>query len=293
MLSSSRLKGDDKERYAELAKKLKEFANLHPGELPVGSGMRDCRRSGPADLCACGGTYLGRQEAVQPAFLSVLSSKAPEIDRLRTRVRPAGEPRWPTGLQVRTIRLRRESWRTASGITTSGRAWLLLRAISAAWVGDPATPNCSDWLRREFVEKRLEHQEAAQADRDVEHVPAGFGHREDAAKIDARNRLLWRFPRNRLEGEVIRDSAIYVAGALNAKVGGPSVFPVLPENMPTPRGGWAKKPTADDNYRRSVYIFVRRNTPYPILKALDFPDTDDELRPARQDHYRSAGVCRC
>ena len=40
-----------------------------------------------------------------------------------------------------------------------------------------------------------------------------------------------------------------------------------------PRGGWAKKPTDDDNYRRSVYVFVRRNTPYPILKALDFPDT--------------------
>jgi hypothetical protein len=43
--------------------------------------------------------------------------------------------------------------------------------------------------------------------------------------------------------------------------------------MPMPRGGWAKKPTDDDNYRRSVYVFVRRNTPYPILKALDFPDT--------------------
>ena len=40
-----------------------------------------------------------------------------------------------------------------------------------------------------------------------------------------------------------------------------------------PRGGWAKKPTDDDNYRKSVYVFVRRNTPYPILKALDFPDT--------------------
>ena len=77
----------------------------------------------------------------------------------------------------------------------------------------------------------------------------------------------------RLEGEVIRDAAIQVAGALNTKIGGPSVFPVLPENMPSPRGGWSTKPTADDNYRRSIYIFVRRNTPYPLLKALDFPDT--------------------
>jgi hypothetical protein len=98
-------------------------------------------------------------------------------------------------------------------------------------------------------------------------------HREDAAKIDERNKLLWRFPRNRLEGEVIRDSAIHVAGALNTKIGGPSVFPILPEDMPTPRGGWSKDPGDEDNYRRSVYVFVRRNTPYPLLKALDFPDT--------------------
>ena len=33
-------------------------------------------------------------------------------------------------------------------------------------------------------------------------------------------------------------------------------------------------PSDEENYRRSVYIFVRRNTPYPLLKALDFPDTN-------------------
>ena len=48
---------------------------------------------------------------------------------------------------------------------------------------------------------------------------------------------------------------------------------MLPEGMPTPRGGWDKVEDPADNYRRSVYIFVRRNTPYPILKAFDFPDT--------------------
>src|SRR5205807_3442091 len=84
----------------------------------------------------------------------------------------------------------------------------------------------------------------------------------------------WAFPRHRLEGEVIRDSSLQVAGLLNAKLGGPSVFPDLPENMPSPRGGW-KLSTPDERNRRSVYIFVRRNTRYPMLEAFDMPDTHE------------------
>ena len=86
--------------------------------------------------------------------------------------------------------------------------------------------------------------------------------------------LLWAFPRHRLESEVIRDSSLQVAGMLNAKMGGPSVFPELPEGMPAPRGGW-KLSSADERNRRSVYIFVQRNTRYPMLEAFDMPDTHE------------------
>jgi hypothetical protein len=97
---------------------------------------------------------------------------------------------------------------------------------------------------------------------------------ETASKVDSRNRLLWRFPRQRLEGEVIRDAALAVSGVLNAKVGGPSVMPELPAGMPTPRGGW-KLSDAEERTRRSVYIFVRRNTRYPMLEVFDMPDTHE------------------
>jgi len=98
--------------------------------------------------------------------------------------------------------------------------------------------------------------------------------REDAAETDADNRLLWSFPRERLEGEVIRDSSLAVSGLLNSKTGGPSVFPDLPDGMAAPRGGW-KLSTPDERNRRSVYIFVRRNTRYPMLEAYDMPDTHE------------------
>jgi hypothetical protein len=44
--------------------------------------------------------------------------------------------------------------------------------------------------------------------------------------------------------------------------------------MPAPRGGW-KLSATDERNRRSVYIFVRRNTRYPMLEAYDMPDTHE------------------
>ena len=85
---------------------------------------------------------------------------------------------------------------------------------------------------------------------------------------------MWRFPRERLEGESIRDAALMVSGLLNDKVGGPSVFPELPAGAAKPRGGW-KVSTAEEQNRRSVYIFVRRNARYPMLEAFDMPDTHE------------------
>ena len=96
-------------------------------------------------------------------------------------------------------------------------------------------------------------------------------HREAVAKIDPQNKLLWKFPRQRLDGEVIRDSALAVAGLLNLKMGGPSVFPELPMGMTQPRGGW-KVSAGEEQNRRSVYVFVRRNTRYPMFDSFDMPD---------------------
>jgi hypothetical protein len=41
------------------------------------------------------------------------------------------------------------------------------------------------------------------------------------------------------------------------------------------RGGWRVTEEAGETDRRSIYIFVRRNTRYPILEAFDMPDTHE------------------
>jgi hypothetical protein len=95
-----------------------------------------------------------------------------------------------------------------------------------------------------------------------------------AAAGDASNRLWARFPRRRLEGEAIRDAILAVSGALNPKMGGPSVFPELPPGL-NPRGGWKVTEDPAERNRRSVYVFVRRNLRYPMFEAFDMPDTHE------------------
>ena len=102
------------------------------------------------------------------------------------------------------------------------------------------------------------------------------------------NRLLWAFPRHRLEGEVIRDASLYVAGLLNLKVGGPSVFPELPDGMGAPRGGW-KVSAKDDRNRRSVYIFVRRNHALPDAGSVRHAGHARILPAPQRHHHRAAG----
>ena len=90
-----------------------------------------------------------------------------------------------------------------------------------------------------------------------------------AAMIDPQNRWLHHMPVRRLEGEVIRDSMLAVAGRLNPKMFGPSVAPHISDyqqGMGRPRSG-----PLDGEGRRSVYIGVRRNFLTPLFVAFDYP----------------------
>ncbi|PYJ80669.1 MAG: hypothetical protein DME22_23655, partial [Verrucomicrobia bacterium] len=96
-----------------------------------------------------------------------------------------------------------------------------------------------------------------------------------AAKIDPDDKLLWRFPRQRLEGEEIRDAALAVSGLLNLNMGGPSIFPELPPGMSPTYSGWKLTREETERNRRSIYVFVKRNTRYPLFESFDMPDTHE------------------
>ena len=96
--------------------------------------------------------------------------------------------------------------------------------------------------------------------------------RANAAEADSDNKLLWRYPRRRLEGEAIRDSMLAVSGLLDPKMGGPGVFPKVPAGTEIQEGRhWRKSRGPEDEYRASVYIFARRLVRYPMLQSFDAP----------------------
>jgi hypothetical protein len=65
---------------------------------------------------------------------------------------------------------------------------------------------------------------------------------------------------------------------LDQKIGGPSIFSPAPEFIFQPPASYApfpwKEETGPDRYRRALYTFRRRSTPYPALQVFDAPNGD-------------------
>jgi hypothetical protein len=101
----------------------------------------------------------------------------------------------------------------------------------------------------------------------------GSGTYRQASSV-ATNELYAGFPRRRLEGESIRDAMLAASGLLNLERGGPGVMPPLPEELVGTllKGQWTTSKREADHYRRSAYVFARRNLRYPIFEAFDRPD---------------------
>src|SRR4029079_9016878 len=89
---------------------------------------------------------------------------------------------------------------------------------------------------------------------------------------DPANRWLWRFPMRRLTAQEVRASSVAVAGTLNAKAGGPPVYPPIPREIlagqSMPGNGWKASPPGE-SARRSVYVHVKRSLLVPILATHD------------------------
>jgi hypothetical protein len=101
-----------------------------------------------------------------------------------------------------------------------------------------------------------------------------------AARVDADNRLLWRMNRTRLAGEQVRDAVLQMSGRLDLAMGGPAAIQFVHKGPATFMTGGAPPfvdyegfdPDAPANRRRSIYRFVFRTVPDPLMDALDCPD---------------------
>jgi Protein of unknown function (DUF1553)/Protein of unknown function (DUF1549)/Planctomycete cytochrome C len=135
----------------------------------------------------------------------------------------------------------------------------------------PANPQLLDWLATELVAKGWSQKTL------IRTIVLSSTYRQSSAvtpqllERDPYNRLFARGPRVRMEAEMIRDAMLAVSGLLSQKVHGPSVFPPQPDgiwNQPYSSDKWTTN-TGDDRYRRSLYTFWRRTSPYPSFMTFD------------------------
>jgi hypothetical protein len=98
--------------------------------------------------------------------------------------------------------------------------------------------------------------------------------RPELAARDPNNALVARQTRWRLSAEAVRDNALAVSGLLSGTIGGPSVKPPQPASVSKEgyKNLWETSPGAD-RYRRGLYTFIQRTSPFAQFVTFDLPDT--------------------
>lgn len=140
----------------------------------------------------------------------------------------------------------------------------------------PTHPELLDWLASEFVAngwnlKAIQRTIVLSA---TYRQSSKF--RPQVAEIDPLNKLYCRQSRLRLDAELIRDVALAASGMLAPVVGGPSVYPPQPEGVfdfTQDKKPWIAA-TGSDRYRRGMYTYLWRSSPYPAMTVFDFPDAN-------------------
>jgi hypothetical protein len=144
----------------------------------------------------------------------------------------------------------------------------------------PSHPELLDWLAVEFRESGWDMKQFFRL------LVTSATYRQaaittpDKLEKDPQNRLLSRWPRFRMDGEMVRDYALAASGLLVPKIGGPSVKPYQPP------GVWEavamlgsntrdyKPDTGESLYRRGLYTFWKRSAPPALLDIFNAPSRE-------------------
>ena len=140
----------------------------------------------------------------------------------------------------------------------------------------PSHPELLDWLATEFARQKWSLKAMHRL------IVSSATYRQSSRVTpvlldkDPENVLLARSPRYRVEAEIVRDIVLTASGLLNPEIGGPSVFqPQPPGITDLSRGNlpWVAS-TGRDRYRRGLYTFWKRTSPYPGLTVFDAPTAE-------------------
>ncbi|MDA1051045.1 MAG: PSD1 and planctomycete cytochrome C domain-containing protein [Planctomycetota bacterium] len=142
----------------------------------------------------------------------------------------------------------------------------------------PTHPELLDWLASEFQRQGWSVKQLQRLILTSATYRQSATFRSDLAEADPYNALVARQQRQRVEAETIRDIALAASGLLDSRIGGPSVRPPQPaEYSDLTYANSAKWQVSQggDAYRRGLYTFFQRTSPYPMLMTFDSPDSTE------------------
>jgi hypothetical protein len=137
----------------------------------------------------------------------------------------------------------------------------------------PTHPELLDWLADKFMSEGWSLKQLHRLILNSATYRQTSSHRPDLAEVDLLNNLLGRQSRLRVDAEIVRDLGLAVSGLLSDRIGGPSVHPPQPGDVfafTQVRREWPTS-TGSQRYRRGMYTFFMRSSPYPMLTTFDSP----------------------
>lgn len=257
-----RLAGAEDPQYEEKMADFVELLNHQPPSVPI-------MVENPPDMARTThvferGNWLVHGEAVEPAVPEVLNDF------------PEGAPANRLGFAEWIV----STDNPLTARTVVNRLWAQLYGRGLVEplgdMGTQSTPpihrELLDWLALEFmhgmdwrIKDLLKEMVMARTYRQSSTIADG------AMEKDPANEYYARGPRFRLGAEQIRDQSLAVSGLLSDKMYGPSVMPHQPEGvwMTVYSGAEWRKSEGEDQYRRGIYTFMKRTSPYPSFVTFD------------------------
>lgn len=140
----------------------------------------------------------------------------------------------------------------------------------------PSNPELIDYLAVKFMENGWSQKKLIKLILTSSTYKQSSTVSAELAKADKFNIWLARGPRFRMTAEMIRDSSLQAAGLLSDKMYGPSVMPYQPPGLWKSTYNTKTWTTSkgEDKYRRALYTYIKRTSPYPAMTAFDAPSRE-------------------
>jgi hypothetical protein len=140
----------------------------------------------------------------------------------------------------------------------------------------PSHPELLDWLASEYLRRAWSAKSMHRLVMTSATYRQSSRMRPELQERDPHNRWLARQSALRFTSDQVRDATLAVSGLLEPRIGGPSVFPPQPDEVMNEgfyQHGW-KASEGPDRYRRAVYTWIARLSPFAQNVTFDSPPTN-------------------